>query len=201
MYDIETRLWEEGFERIMGLDEVGRGCLAGPVVAAGVILPPQARIEEIDDSKKLSAQQRSRIAGAIKQQALYWTVQSCEPEEIDRRNIYWASIAAMEKCIGCKEAEAEYLLVDGKQYPNVMLPGSCLVKGDSRSVSIAAASVLAKVYRDELMHRLHENLPYFGWDTNVGYPTPKHYDGLRKYGITPYHRRSFQLKTDKEYQV
>ncbi len=201
MYEFEERLWREGIKTIMGLDEVGRGCLAGPVVAAGVILKPETKVEGINDSKQLSGDERSEIAEEIKQKAQYWTIQSCDVAEIDKLNIYWASIAAMEKCIHSKSELPEFLLVDGKQYPQVLLPGECLIKGDSRSASIAAASILAKVYRDELMHQLHQEMPFFGWDSNVGYPTQKHYKGLQEYGITAHHRRSFKLKTEKVFAV
>lgn len=201
LYQFETRLWAEGINGILGLDEVGRGCLAGPVVAAGVILNQKKIIEGLNDSKILSAEERVEFAGNIKDDADFWTVQQCDVDEIDRLNIYWASIAAMEKCVNKSLPHTDYLLVDGKQYPCVPIPGTCLVKGDSRSASIAAASILAKVYRDELMHNLHQQLPFFGWDTNVGYPTKKHYTGLEEYGITSHHRRSFKLGTKKEYQV
>ncbi len=199
MYELEHQLWNEGITRVMGLDEVGRGCLAGPVVAAGVILDPCESIDGINDSKQLSADERVRIAGLIKQKASYWTIRECTVSEIDEINIYWASVAAMEKCIYDCEEWPEYLLVDGKQYPQIPVPGSCVIKGDTKSASIAAASILAKVYRDELMHHLHEQLPYYGWNSNVGYPTQKHYEGLQQYGATLYHRRSFKLKTTKEF--
>lgn len=199
MYEFEEQLWQEGITRIMGLDEVGRGCLAGPVVAAGVILKPGTVIDGINDSKQLSKEERVAVADEIKEAAGYWTIKQCEVGEIDKLNIYWASIAAMEKCIHDVDEMPEYLLVDGKQYPKVPIPGTCLVKGDSRSASIAAASVLAKVYRDEFMHQLHQEMPYFGWDSNVGYPTQKHYEGLQHYGATLHHRKSFKLKTQKIY--
>lgn len=201
MYEFENRLWQEGITKVMGLDEVGRGCLAGPVVASGVILDPNNRIEDLNDSKQLSSEERKYLAGQIKSHALFWTIKHCDPEEIDQKNIYWASMAAMEKCINYSELSPEYYLVDGKQAPGVTLPGTCVVKGDCRSASIAAASILAKVHRDELMHHLHEKLPYYGWDTNVGYPTKKHYQGLEDYGITPHHRRSFNLRTSRELQL
>lgn len=201
LYHFETLLWAEGINGILGLDEVGRGCLAGPVVAAGVILNQSKPIDGLNDSKVLTAEERVEIARNIKENAFYCTIRECDVDEIDRLNIYWASIVAMEKCVNKSLPHAEYLLVDGKQYPSVPIPGKCLIKGDSRSASIAAASILAKVYRDELMYNLHQQLPFFGWDTNVGYPTRKHYSGLEEYGITSHHRRSFKLGTKKEYQV
>ncbi len=195
----EQRLWEEGYERVMGLDEVGRGCLSGPVVAAGVIFDPGTDIAAIRDSKALSLQERIQLSEEIKKKAAYWTIQWCGPEEIDELNILWASIQAMHKCTQAEDAEADYLLVDGNRYAATLLPHRCLVNGDDRSMSIAAASILAKVYRDNWMVRLHEQFPHYGWDTNVGYPTRQHYEGLRTFGITKYHRRSFKLRTDKEY--
>lgn len=199
MYELEHQLWNEGITRIMGLDEVGRGCLAGPVVAAGVIMDPRESIEGINDSKQLTANERVRIAELIKEKAMYWTIRECTVAEIDEKNIYWASVAAMEKCILESEKWPDYLLVDGKQFPQIPIPGTCVIKGDTKSASIAAASILAKVYRDELMLQLHEQLPYYGWNSNVGYPTQKHYEGLQQYGVTHYHRRSFKLKTTKEF--
>lgn len=193
----ERLLWEEGFERIMGLDEVGRGCLAGPVVAAGVIFEPQTFVEEIRDSKKLSLDDRLRLTELIKERAYFWTVQWCMPREIDKLNILHASIKAMNKCAEQKDANPDYLLVDGNRFSSGLCPHKCLVKGDDRSMSIAAASIIAKVYRDQWMHDLHEDYPFYGWDTNVGYPTAQHYEGLQEYGATEYHRQSFKLRTDK----
>lgn len=193
----ERLLWEEGFERIMGLDEVGRGCLAGPVVAAGVIFKPQTFVEEIRDSKKLSLDDRLRLTELIKERAYFWTVQWCMPREIDKLNILHASIKAMNKCAEQKDANPDYLLVDGNRFSSGLCPHKCLVKGDDRSMSIAAASIIAKVYRDQWMHDLHEDYPFYGWDTNVGYPTAQHYEGLQEYGATEYHRQSFKLRTDK----
>lgn len=195
----ENRLWNEGYERVMGLDEVGRGCLSGPVVAAGVIFKPGTNIPEIRDSKSLSLAERKHLAELIREKARYWIIKWCSPEEIDRLNILWASIKAMEKCAEAEGANPDYLLVDGNRFGSTIYPHSCIVKGDDRSMSIGAASILAKVYRDELMIDLHEEFPHFGWDTNVGYPTQKHFKGLKKYGITKYHRRSFRLRTEKEW--
>lgn len=196
----ERRLWNEQYERIMGLDEVGRGALSGPVVAAGVIFRPGTFLEGIKDSKQLNLARRKALAVEIRHEARYWTIRCCSPAEIDKLNILQASLKAMSKCAGAGGGRPDYLLVDGNRFPPAMCPHQCLVKGDDRSMSIAAASVLAKVYRDELMINLHEEYPYFGWDTNVGYPTRKHYQGLQDYGITGHHRRSFNLRTDKLYR-
>ncbi|MGD8426859.1 MAG: ribonuclease HII [Balneolaceae bacterium] len=193
----ERRLWEEGFERIMGLDEVGRGCLSGPVVAAGVIFKPGTFVDGIRDSKALSLKEREELAVQIKELALYWTIQWCSPEEIDELNILHASIKAMNRCAENNGADPDYLLVDGNRFSSGLFPYTCLVGGDDRSMSIAAASIIAKVYRDNWMIKLHEKYPHYGWDTNVGYPTEKHFRGLKKHGATKYHRQSFRLRTDK----
>lgn len=195
----EQQLWDEGYTRVMGLDEVGRGCLSGPVVAAGVIFEPGTRIDAIRDSKTLELDERKELVQIIKEKAAYWTVQQCAPNEIDELNILWASIKAMQKCADAEKAEPEYLLVDGNRFGATMYPHKCIVKGDDRSMSIGAASILAKVHRDELMIRLHEKFPHYGWDTNVGYPTRKHFEGLQEFGITKHHRRSFKLRTQKQY--
>lgn len=197
-YQFERNLWDEGFKRIMGLDEVGRGCLCGPVVAAGVILKPGVILNiGITDSKKLPKKKRELIAEVIKAKAAFWTIQYCTAKEIDQHNILKASIKAMLRCVETEGAKPDYLLVDGNRFAPSVIPHNCIVKGDDRSVSIGAASILAKVYRDEWMEKLHLDFPHYGWDSNVGYPTQKHFEGLRKYGITIHHRRSFKLRTSK----
>jgi ribonuclease HII len=192
----EEKLWKQGFSRVMGLDEVGRGCLCGPVVAAGVILDIDNPIEGLRDSKALTSKRREMLAEEIRDKSLFWTIKQCEPDEIDDLNILKASINAMLKCTESEGAKPDYLLVDGNRFTPVLLPFDCIVKGDDKSASIAAASILAKVYRDRLMIRLHEEFPFYGWDRNMGYPTKTHRDALLKYGYTKYHRRSFSLKTD-----
>lgn len=196
----ENKLWDEGYQRVMGLDEVGRGCLSGPVVAAGVILEPGNGIEGVRDSKTLSLEEREELSEQIKKQALYWVIKWCTPEEIDKLNILWASIKAMEKCADADGAKPDYLLVDGNRFGSSIHPHTCLINGDDRSVSIGAASILAKIYRDQWMRDLHKDYPHFGWNTNVGYPTKKHFDGLEKYGITKHHRKSFRLRTEKRWE-
>lgn len=196
---IEKTLWAEGYKHIMGLDEVGRGCLAGPVVAAGVILDPQKPISGITDSKQVKTHvERMALAGEIKEKALFWAIKECSHEEIDRHNILCASLMAMEKCVSQSGVEPDFLLVDGNKCFPTIIPHRCVVKGDMLSASIGAASLLAKVYRDELMFGLHGLYPWYGWDTNVGYPTLAHYRGLSKHGISPVHRKSFNLRTTKE---
>lgn len=193
----ERRLWNEDYERIMGLDEVGRGCLSGPVVAAGVIFEPGTYIKAIRDSKTLELEERRVLTKEIKEQAEYWTIQWCAPDEIDELNILHASIKAMMKCAEDDGADPDYLLVDGNRFGSCLCPHKCLIGGDDRSMSIAAASIIAKVYRDEWMINLHEEYPHYGWDTNVGYPTPQHFDGLKKHGATKWHRQSFSLRTNE----
>lgn len=200
MFELERILLAEGYTRIMGLDEVGRGCLAGPVVAAGVILNPDDIPIGINDSKQLSVTERQRLSIEIKHSALFWTIQECDIEEIDSLNILWASLKAMQKCESVEGANPDYLLIDGNRYTSTLIPYSTVVKGDSKSASIAAASILAKVYRDELMNRLHQEYPVFNWNTNVGYPTIEHYRALVEHGYTSYHRKSFRLRTEKVFQ-
>ncbi len=194
-------LWDDGFHRVMGLDEVGRGCLAGPVVAAGVILDQSAPIAGIRDSKTIPEAEREELAREIKAKARFWTIQSASPTEIDELNILWASIRAMLRCSEVQDAKPDYLLVDGNRFASSLIPYQCVIKGDDKSESIGAASILAKVHRDGLMKKLHEEYPHYGWDSNVGYPTKVHFSGLQEFGYTKYHRRSFNLRTDKPYQV
>jgi len=194
----EQILWDEGLERVMGLDEVGRGCLAGPVVAAGVIFKPGTFDGAIRDSKALSLKERLKLSQLIQEKAGYWTIQWCLPREIDELNILHASLEAMKKCSEQPDACPDYLLVDGNKFSAGNIPHKCIVKGDDRSMSIAAASIIAKVYRDRWMQQLHDEFPYYSWNTNVGYPTADHYEGLKEYGATKYHRQSFKLRTDKK---
>lgn len=198
LYRHEARLWKQGFTRVMGLDEVGRGSLSGPVVAAGVILHPWSHLsEEVQDSKKLSKQKRDELASLIRRDAAFWVIKECSAEDIDRLNILRASLKAMLLCCESDGAVPDYLLVDGNRFTDTLIPFSCLVKGDSLSASIAAASILAKVYRDTRMQEAHMEFPQYGWNKNVGYPTREHYRSLSEFGITPYHRKSFKLRTTK----
>lgn len=177
-----------------GLDEVGRGCLAGPVVAAAVILPADYSHGLLNDSKQLTAQQRMLIGEDIIREAIDWAIAEVSHEEIDRINILKASFLAMHRAVDRLKTAPEHLLVDGNRFtPYPMLPHTCIVKGDSQYFSIAAASVLAKNYRDRLMGDLAREYPQYGWEHNVGYPTIAHRRALLEFGITPYHRRSFRL--------
>lgn len=195
----EQQLWSEGYKKVMGLDEVGRGCLAGPVVAAGVIFKPGTLIPEIRDSKMLTLSERIELVKVIKEKALCWTIKEGSIEEVNKLNILWASIETMVKCVSAAKSTPDYLLVDGNRYTSSMIPYTCMIKGDDRSMSIGAASILAKVYRDKYMQKLHNEFPEYGWNTNVGYPTPMHRKALKKHGYTQYHRSSFSLGTQKKY--
>lgn len=199
-YFYERKLWNENYNRVMGLDEVGRGCLSGPVVAAGVILKPDSSLDDrIADSKLIKESVRIELADYIKKSALFFTIQLCTVTEIDELNILQASLIAMDRCASVDGASPDYLLVDGNRYTDSLIPHKCIVKGDNYSVSIASASILAKVYRDEYMKKLHNKFPYFGWNKNVGYPTKAHFKGLKENGYTIHHRKSFKLRTDHPY--
>ena len=178
-----------------GCDEVGRGCIAGPVFAAAVILPYNYQNEEINDSKQLSAAKRDQMRTIIERDALVWAVGQVSEKEIDKINILQASFLAMTRAVQQLTLKPQLLLIDGNRFVNrTDIPYKTVVKGDATYLSIAAASILAKCYRDELMERLHEEYPMYGWKDNKGYPTPYHQDAVLKYGNSPYHRRSFQLK-------
>lgn len=190
----ERQLWSSGVMHIAGVDEAGRGCLAGPVVAAAVILPREVRIDGVTDSKTLSAHRREEFVLQIKEQALAWAVGCCSSVEIDKLNILWAAMEAMRRAVAALNIPADYVLIDGNTaIPRLNLPARPIVKGDSRSHTIAAASILAKTHRDGLMQELHIEHPHFGWDSNMGYPTESHYAGLAKVGPTEHHRQSFRL--------
>lgn len=177
-----------------GLDEVGRGCLAGPVVAAAVILPPDYAHPVLNDSKQLTKAQRDSLRTDIVRDALAWAVAEVSAEEIDRINILNASFLAMHRAVDALNLRPEHLLVDGNRFvPYPMVPHTCVVKGDAKFLSIAAASVLAKCYRDELMETLGREFPHYGWAQNVGYPTPVHRQAIREHGPCRWHRMSFRL--------
>jgi ribonuclease HII len=177
-----------------GCDEVGRGCLAGPVVAAAVILPKKYKHKLLTDSKQLKKKDREQLQEEIKGAALAWAVAEVSHEEIDEINILNASFKAMHLALDQLEVVPEFLLIDGNRFTAYKkIQHQCIVKGDSKYLSIAAASVLAKTYRDDLMEKLSDQYPGYGWESNMGYPTVQHRDGIRFLGITPYHRKSFQL--------
>jgi ribonuclease HII len=177
-----------------GTDEAGRGCLAGPVTAAAVILPENFENNILNDSKQLTEKARAQLRSIIERQAVSFAVTYLEPVVIDEINILNASIKAMQDSILKLNPKPEYIIVDGNRFKPVLdIPHSCIIKGDAKFMSIAAASVLAKTYRDEYMNRIHEEFPMYNWKQNKGYPTKEHREAIRKYGVTKYHRMSFRL--------
>jgi ribonuclease HII len=177
-----------------GTDEAGRGCLAGPVTAAAVILPENFENKILNDSKQLTEKAREQLRPIIEEQAISFAVTHLEPLVIDKINILNASIKAMHESILKLHPKPEYIIVDGNRFKPVLnIPHSCIVKGDAKFMSIAAASVLAKTYRDDYMNRIHEEFPMYNWKQNKGYPTQEHREAIQKYGITKYHRMSFRL--------
>ncbi|MDQ6481021.1 ribonuclease HII [Dyadobacter sp. LHD-138] len=185
--------------REAGLDEVGRGCLAGPVVAAAVILPPDYFHLYLNDSKQLTRVQRDVLQKEIMEEAIAWAVAEVDNFEIDRINILKASFLAMHYAVDKLHTKPEHLLVDGNRFtPYPMIPHTCIIKGDAHYLSIAAASVLAKTYRDDLMSRLSLQFPYYGWETNAGYPTMHHRKAIKLHGTCEHHRMSFKLLKEEE---
>ena len=180
-----------------GCDEAGRGCLAGAVYAAAVILPKDFQNELLNDSKQLTERQRYALREVIEKEAIAWSVGIVSPQEIDKINILNASILAMHRAVDGLKVRPEALLIDGNRFkPYQDLPHTTVVKGDGKFLSIAAASILAKTYRDDYMNKLHEEYPLYDWKGNKGYPTKKHREGIRLHGTTPYHRMSFNLLGD-----
>lgn len=185
-----------------GCDEAGRGCLAGSVYAAAVILPPDYCNDEINDSKKLSASQRYRLRQVIESDALAWAVGIVTPEEIDNINILNASILAMHRALDRLTLRPQAVIVDGNRFsPYADLPYTTIVKGDAKYLSIAAAAILAKTYRDDYMSGLDTEYPQYGWRSNKGYPTAAHREAIRRCGISPYHRRTFNLTGDTQLSI
>lgn len=199
-----------------GCDEAGRGCLAGAVFAAAVILPPNYENPLLNDSKQLSAKKREELRTIIERDALAWCVAQVDPEEIDRINILNAAILAMHRALDGLTIRPEYIIVDGNRFKPyhdktrrhtnkktetteepVIIPHTTIVKGDGKYLSIAAASILAKTYRDDYMTELHQQYPHYGWDRNAGYPTKQHRAGISEHGTTPYHRMTFNLLGDR----
>ena len=191
-----------------GCDEAGRGCLAGPVFAAAVILPADFRNEMLNDSKQLTEKKRYQLREVIERDALAWAVGIVDNKEIDKINILNASILAMHRALDQLTVRPEYIIVDGNRWKpyfppialnsqlstiNSPVPATTIVKGDGKYLSIAAASILAKTYRDDFMLRIHEEFPQYHWDKNKGYPAKVHREAIRQYGTTPYHRMSFNL--------
>lgn len=184
-----------------GCDEAGRGPLAGSVFAAAVILPQDFANEVLNDSKQLTEHQRCALREVIEREALAWAVAEVTAEEIDRINILQASILGMHRALGKLSIVPEHILVDGNKWKPYIpegglleIPARTVVKGDATYMNIAAASILAKTYRDDYMLRLHKEYPMYHWDENKGYPTAAHYEAIKQYGVTPYHRKTFNLK-------
>ena len=185
-----------------GCDEAGRGCLAGSVYAAAVILPPDYHNELLNDSKQLTEKRRYALREVIERDAVAWAVGIVTPEEIDKINILNASILAMHRALDQLQVRPEAIIVDGNRFkPYGDLPHAAIVKGDGKYLSIAAASILAKTYRDDYMASISEEYPQYDWKGNKGYPTKKHRQAIKLYGATPYHRRSFNLLGDSQLEL
>jgi ribonuclease HII len=191
MLQVEREYWSRGVTRIGGVDEVGVGPLAGPLVAAAVILPPEVPLRGIDDSKKLSSGQRDRLAREIENCALACGIGVVEVEEVDRLNVFWASVEAMRRAVRNLAVDPEQLLVDARRIPDLAVPQQAIVGGDRRSYSIAAASIIAKVTRDRMMCDFDRVYPEYGFARHMGYGTRFHLDALARFGPSPIHRQSF----------
>ncbi len=193
---LETRYQYEIPEA--GCDEAGRGCLAGPVFAAAVVLPPDFRDPLLDDSKRMTERNRDRLRVIIEREAVAWAVEAVSAARIDEINILNASFEAMSLAAGRLDPAPGFLVIDGNRFRTTLpIPYCCIVKGDGKYADIAAASVLAKTHRDEYMYRLAEEFPQYGWDRNKGYPTREHRLAIREYGLTPHHRLTFNHEIDQ----
>lgn len=198
----ESTLWKRGLQFIAGIDEVGRGPLAGPVVAAAVIFPPDFFLSRVDDSKRLSLEMREQLYPQIIESCTTYGVGIVSVEEIDRLNIYQAAMLAMRKALSQLFPAAQHVLVDGRRpIPELDLPQTAIIKGDGLSFTIGAASIIAKVIRDRMMIDYHRQFPHYAFDEHKGYPTPAHIAALRQYGPCEIHRRSFHPKALREYNV
>lgn len=194
LWEIEEALYEKGIRSICGVDEAGRGPLAGPVCAAAVILPEHLELPGLNDSKKLTDKRRRELFPIIKEQAIAYGIGFATEQEIDELNILQATFLAMQRAIDQLEGKAEFALIDGNREKDFGLPVMTVVKGDSRSANIAAASILAKVTRDDLMLEMAEKYPEYGFEIHKGYGTKKHYAALTEHGMCPIHRRTFLKK-------
>ncbi len=193
-FALERPHWSVGLRRVAGVDEAGRGCLAGPVVAAAAILPPDADLPGLDDSKKLTPERRDALYDRIHAEALAVGVGACSPAEIDELNILWAAMEAMRRAVVDLALPPDLALIDGNRVPpGLPIPAEAIVKGDAKSLSIAAASIIAKVTRDRLLVALDAEHPAYGFAGHKGYPTAQHYAALAAHGPTPHHRRTFRL--------
>ncbi|MBE6254299.1 MAG: ribonuclease HII [Prevotella sp.] len=181
-----------------GCDEAGRGCLAGPVFAAAVILPPDFHNELLNDSKQLTERRRYQLREVIEREAVAWAVAECSPTEIDKLNILRCSIIAMQRALDQLTVRPQHVIVDGNRWMPYAVPADTIVKGDATYMSIAAASILAKTYRDDRMKALAQEFPQYGWDKNMGYPSAAHREAIAQYGTTPHHRLSFRLLPERQ---
>ena len=181
-----------------GCDEAGRGCLAGPVFAAAVILPPDFHNELLNDSKQLTERRRYQLREVIEREAVAWAVAECSPAEIDKLNILRCSIIAMQHALDQLTVRPQHVIVDGNRWMPYAVPADTIVKGDATYMSIAAASILAKTYRDDRMKALAQEFPQYGWDKNMGYPSAAHREAIAQYGTTPHHRLSFRLLPERQ---
>ena len=202
MLELEQSLWQKRYQCIAGVDEAGRGPLAGPVVAAAVVFKPETLVQplpvHIHDSKTLTAAQRREAYQWIHRHALAVAVSRVEAAEIDRINIRNAAMLAMKQALSRLYPHPDYVLVDGHAVEELEFPQLAVIRGDQKSISIAAASIIAKVERDAIMERYHQEYPHYRFDRNKGYPTPQHLNAILKYGLTPIHRRSFRPKKLQE---
>jgi len=193
LLNFERLLWQSGLERIAGVDEAGTGPLAGPVVAAAVVFPPGTKLAGIDDSKRLNAEQRAEAEQMIRNSRADISVGLAEVEEIDRLNVYHAALLAMRRAIEGLPVPPQHILVDARRIPEIDVPQNCFNKGDGLNFSIAAASIIAKTYRDRLMSELAIAYPQYGFNRHKGYPTPEHQAAIRQHGPSPIHRMSFKF--------
>ncbi|MBR6459930.1 MAG: ribonuclease HII [Actinomycetaceae bacterium] len=184
-----------------GCDEAGRGCLAGPVFAAAVILPADYVNAELNDSKQLSERRRLQLRDVIERDAVAWAVAQCSPAEIDKLNILRCSILAMQRALNDLAVQPQHVIVDGNRWSTWRVPAHTIVKGDATYMSIAAASILAKTYRDDYMRRLAKEFPQYGWEHNVGYPSAEHREAIRRFGATPHHRKTFRLLPETQLEI
>ena len=189
----ERSIWEKGYTLIAGIDEAGRGPLAGPVVSACVVFPPSFFLEGVYDSKAVPADKMETLYGKIISSCVCWAVGMADHQEIDQINIYQAAKLSMMRALEGLSVRPDYVLVDAMKL-DASSPVESIIKGDQKSFTIAAASIIAKVTRDRLMRKLHEEYPQYGWDRNKGYPTEEHREAVKKHGFSPYHRRTFSVK-------
>lgn len=190
--DIENQIWAKGYNYIAGIDDVGRGCFAGPVVCASVIMPKGLRIDRLTDSKLIPKSEHQYFAEIVKESALAWGIGVVDEETIDKVNIKQATQLAMKKAVESMNIKPEYMLVDGLEHVDLLIPQGPIIKGDFVCHGISAASILAKIYRDDLMKELDAKFDYkYGWSSNAGYPTKAHIEATRLHGITPHHRKSW----------